>query len=435
MRAIKGSPPRALSLVLAALLLVSFAIAGTHTAGGQTPNPALIDRSTGTLIVEKSPGDPLTQYNEPGGTRYPLDGIRVVAQRIVSVDLTTTQGWIDAQAMNVEEFYRGGSRESELSDPVIAVTDTNGVATFENLPIGLYYITEDPTTTQPQNPHQIKPFVVTIPTSYDGGRSWNYTVRVHAKDQQLQAAKAASHRCVGVRGEITYGVTGRAPAADRNGSISRFELVDPLQDGLEYLRTRDVTILDETTGEKWQLVPGTDFEILQGDGNVVTMRLLAPGRAVLADSRKDNPRVSATWRFVVRVHSKPDDGRFRNVAYLLTASDPDFDRENPPGVPTNEVITRVPCDPGMPTPDPSDPGVPVTPPGTPGTPSTPGQSSVPPGGDTPITTNAVLPPGQSDPPSRPGLAMTGAAVVQFLILGVILVGLGALLLRRDKRGI
>lgn len=84
------------------------------------------------------------------------------------IDLTTEQGWAAARARTVAAAERG-----PLGPAATAVTDANGVARLNGLPVGLYLVTSV------SRGGSYAPFLITLPAGGEAG--WNYAPVVYAK--------------------------------------------------------------------------------------------------------------------------------------------------------------------------------------------------------------------------------------------------------------
>lgn len=415
-------------------------------------NAATIDASRrGSLTIEKSSGDPLTQYGDPTNPsartdRSPLTNLEFTIRRIENADLTTNTGWRVLTKANVSNFYEGGASRDQLGAPTTARTDSSGKARFDDLPVGAYFVEESPHAAELNNVSLISPFIVTIPRTNPGRRSeWLYDVTVAAKDQVLEATKTASKTCVKGGGELQFGISSTIPAPDSRGRIPRLEIADPLPVGVtqvdntdrivvstgrvgkaptEFSIPRDATISVEHTPNS-----GANDPEDADDREVVRMTLTPSGLHRLAKLRSGRPDTEVTWIFDVRVPATQGSIYLDNRAFSLHGGYPEFDMGTKPGVPTNKVRVKVnDCPPGEATvPIP----IPIPNPDlSPGDDNNPGTPPVP-GGDR----DSHQPYPDSEPPAdmaggrSGGLAMTGANVLWLLVAGGALVALGAGLMR------
>ncbi|QPK79513.1 SpaH/EbpB family LPXTG-anchored major pilin [Corynebacterium lizhenjunii] len=421
-------------LIAALLIMALVCLASATHAAAATANPALVDGSrSATLHVHKNAGDPVTQYGDPTNpdaqrSREPIQGVEFFAQRVDNVDLTTNDGWQQAEALKPTQFFEGGDQREHLGQRYIATTGADGVATFADLPLGLYLVTENHATAQRQNLSLVAPFLIALPATNETGDAWNYDVTVQAKDQLITATKQANRTCVAQGQTIEYGVSTTLPAPDADGNITSLSISDPLEAAQRYVEGSTEVLV----GASESSLQADDYTVSVQD-NTVTLTLTDKGLATLAPKRLGKPDLQLTWKFIVDVVATQD--KIRNKAYVTPPGYPAFDRERLTGVPSNQTTVRMPCkepqDPKpipIPVPDPNNPS--TTPPKQPGTPTAPG---------TPISQQT--PPGQSTPGTTPpkanqrtGLSNTGASVFGILGLAVLLIAFGLFLLsRRNER--
>lgn len=450
-----------------AVLLIAFLmVLGLPVA--QAQNASTIDAArTGSLTIHKSEGDPFTQYGDPsrGGAtaeRAPLEGIPFEIRRVTSLDVSSNKGWRDYAKANIEDFFAGGAREKQLGEKQVAKTDANGNARFDDLPLGFYYVSELPTVGQDRSLSLIRPFIVSVPGTDPATRErWLYDVTVNAKDQRLQINKARDRERGIVGDEIRYTMSATSPAPQSDGKIHRYEIVDPLQEDLDYVGEPEVTLTDGH-GKK-DILSSQEYTVEVEKERIVHMSLNDGGLDKLARMRMGNPAAQVTLSFTTKINNRPNDGLIHDKSYLLTEGYPAFDPENPrQGVPSNRVTTVVPVvDEGTPT---STPATETTT-ETSTVPTTRVFTPVPPPSDEPPTVTSTLQttvpdestrervtetiiretnpredvtitrtPGSDDPRRSGPLASTGADVLWAAGVGAVLVLLGAFLARRRQDG-
>lgn len=425
----------------AAVVALAIAYLAAAPVASAEPMPALVDSSArGSITVVKSAGDPFAHFGDPTRSGVPqpvppIEGLEFQAQKVGSINLTTNDGWEAASNLDLTDFVAGGSRNGELDKPQTVATDAEGKAHFSDLALGLYLVTEKSGPAQSLGFNVINPFFVSVPSTAADGKSWDYDVTVHAKDQRIAARKAAAKRCIATGDSVQVGVTSTLPAPDEKDHIGSFQIADPLASELEYVAGSEEAFL---TRADIQSEPNrldvADFDV-RLDDNVATLNLRESGLNKMAKLRKGNPGATLTWRFHVKAVGIPESGFVKNKAFVLPTGYPDFDKETTPGIPTNEMRinigncggetsvphTTVPHEPGKPGgPDstPEEPTVPVPVPG----PGIPGH---------PETFEPAPPAVPSETPSS--LALTGVNVVYLAIIGFALLVAGGWLYRRGVR--
>lgn len=458
------------AVAVAAVLAAVGAPAGAQTQAGvhvqaqavraaEGANPALVDAArTGQLTIQKSLGDPAITHGDPTGEakRPSPEGAVFQVRRVEGVDLTTAEGWREAERLKASDFIPGGPAADRLGAPKQATVDAEGQAVFADLPLGLYYVTEVPGPAMECRWSIAEPFVVALPmTDPETRAQWRYHVQVNAKDQELSSSKAANRTSAKVGEKVNFALTGTVPAPYRDGSISRFEMFDPIDPHLKFIEDSvKVALVDAAPGHDAsprELVRDEDYVVTlerAETGQVASIRLTDAGRAKLAARREGNPAVTVNWSFDAEVVKQPEAGKVTNRGYILVEGYPPFDPNTPPGVPTNEITVEVP--PGPPTPEtPSTPTpgkpTPGKPTPTPPTATPPAPTPVPPV-DIPVPGPGIpVPPAPEEgtPPAQPvpsqpslgkRLAETGANSWRTILAGAVLLAVGIGVLVRARRG-
>ncbi|MCT1596863.1 SpaA isopeptide-forming pilin-related protein [Corynebacterium sanguinis] len=145
----------------------------TGDSNGLQPT-AINGARKGSLSIRITAANPydLGTSNQPGPNE--LAGFTFTVRRIAGIDLTTADGWKKATSMTLEQ-----ARAAEYDYTDTAVTGSDGVAYFEGLPVGLYYVT----ATAPQGGTKQfsapQDMLLTVPVGEEG--VWKYHLIVNAK--------------------------------------------------------------------------------------------------------------------------------------------------------------------------------------------------------------------------------------------------------------
>jgi hypothetical protein len=158
-------------------------------------DPAVIDPSQiGSLAIHAIVGPPLDQSVYPAdgtpltlpASATPLVGAVYTVTEVTGVDLTTNAGWALAQS------YRDdidAARQHLGTVVTSAPTDSSGLTTVSNLPIGLYLVHEVPGTGQGLT--AVRDFLITIPTTDPrDNQSWLYDLHVYPKRERITMTKS-----------------------------------------------------------------------------------------------------------------------------------------------------------------------------------------------------------------------------------------------------
>ena len=228
------------SIAMASLLAVPATMAITGVAGAQAggdlpaagylPNANL----TSNLTIHKLAGadSGIQDLGTAGQESVPADatplaGVTFQVDR-VNVDLTQREGWDAARQMTPET----AAAQLDGSTSVNGVTDENGLIQFENLPLGMYLVTE---TDTPQGVIAGQPFLVYLPMTVDSDGDgvlddWNQDVHVYPKNSVLTLDKEVADAGAQAGDIINYTITGAVPTSltEENSTIAdaQFEFHD-----------------------------------------------------------------------------------------------------------------------------------------------------------------------------------------------------------------
>lgn len=224
MFAMAGSLALSLGVAIPATAPNAAAVVINPAPTSEQPAPPAVERPAslidankpGTLSIHKYLSDQATQAGTgnvqdpiPG---EPLDGIPFKIQR-VDVDLTTDAGWTAAAALTPK------SAKEQLDGTSHEETTKGGVATFTDLPLGVYLVTEQTPTAGATTPNlgtdalvPAAPFLVYIPmTNPDDTSKWNYDVHVYPKNSKIGIEKSVRDAGEQVGDKLTWTITADIP--------------------------------------------------------------------------------------------------------------------------------------------------------------------------------------------------------------------------------
>lgn len=271
---------------LAALVGAVFAVGSIAAPAYAAPIDAT---ESGSLTVHKY--EKQTPTTDPGngteidlGDYTPLAGVEFTIQQVEGIDLTTNGGWAEANALTAD-FASAAPRYADEAVTAITgqgrtlaiatadITDALGEASFADLDLGLYLVTE---TSYPAGVTPSAPFLVTVPlTDPDSGDGWLYDVHVYPKNSMTTATKTVTDAGdIALGDEIEFTITADIP---NEASIDGYRVVDVLSGSLDYSGTA-VTLSNGT-----EIAEGTHFTVGHDtESNTVTVDFTAAGLAVLA---------------------------------------------------------------------------------------------------------------------------------------------------------
>lgn len=157
---------------------VPMTMGSAQTVIGVVDSQAIADidnARTVDLTIIKTPGNP---YDD--GTEPMIEDVTFTIKRIQGINLTTESGWASAREITVPQAQARG-----FTHDFTAVTNAQGEAQFIGLPIGLYLVSETPVPVVGMDPPEIVDFLITLPTGDNDGESWDYSVFVKAKSEEV----------------------------------------------------------------------------------------------------------------------------------------------------------------------------------------------------------------------------------------------------------
>lgn len=225
------------------------------------------------------------EVNVPG---TPLEGATFTVARVEGVDLTTPGGW--AQVPNLSP--QSAATRVNAAGTVTGTTGPNGIATFDDLEIGLYLVTETELPAEATNP--VAPFLVTLPfaTGESGSprNQWIYDVHAYPKNAVTETTKTripAPANSVESRNPdlIRWGISSQIPTLAANDSVTEFVLTDNLPDELVYLPTGPAGVapsgvtVTNAAGLPIPVVAGTDYTLVSDPATgAVTLTFTSGGQ-------------------------------------------------------------------------------------------------------------------------------------------------------------
>lgn len=269
------------SIAMASLLAVPATMAitgaaGAQTTGGDLPAAGYLPNAnlTSNLTIHKLAG--AESGNQDLGTEgqavpegsEPLAGVTFQVDR-VNVDLTQREGWDVARQMTPET----AAAQLDGSTSVNGVTDENGLIQFENLPLGMYLVTE---TDTPQGVIAGQPFLVYLPMTVDSDGDgvlddWNQDVHVYPKNSVLTLDKEVTDAGAQAGDIINYTITGAVPTSltEENSTIAdaQFEFHDFLDAENAYVGGEQAIELTISGGAQNGTVmqEGVHYEVIGND--------------------------------------------------------------------------------------------------------------------------------------------------------------------------
>ncbi|WP_404312525.1 SpaH/EbpB family LPXTG-anchored major pilin [Agrococcus terreus] len=232
-----------------------------------TPNPEGTTRSTGT------------ELSTPPAA--PLQGVQFTVSRVThatALDLTKSSTWQTLSTLSVQTVTTAGNGYSVAQVGTPQTTDAQGVATFGNLPVGVYLVQETSAGSQPIALRS-QPFLVSIPLPEAG--KWNYNVHVYPKNSLTGILLAQDTTAARALGDvIKYTATTDVPNKQDKNPVTSYVITDTIDATQVTFKDAAVRIVDGTTTTN--LVGGTgadrDYDLVtNASTGVVTVTLTPTG--------------------------------------------------------------------------------------------------------------------------------------------------------------
>lgn len=132
---------------------------------------------TGSLELKKVVGNPNDDVEEGNLPPASAEGAVFEIRRLLDIDLRQVEAWKGLDTLDI-----GVVDEMRLGEPRRAVADADGIARFEALEVGVYYVVEIPREVPGYSTPLAAPFLVTVPTGAVEGEGWDYDVRINPKN-------------------------------------------------------------------------------------------------------------------------------------------------------------------------------------------------------------------------------------------------------------
>ena len=290
------------------------------TAASADDAPGIDSGVTGSISVHKSSaeqggqGDGNEITPDPGLDKELL-GVEFTLQPVLhdgaAIDLSTAEGWKLSEAVT----STGTAPTLPTSDYTLGAastqtTDAAGVATFPDLGLGLYLVTE---TKSGDNliSKKHEPFWVTVPYPNADG-SWNYDVHVYPKNQlnEINLTKTVDDTALLLGDDVTWTLETTVPASDL--PYESFKLNDVLPAQLTFVSWGSLSL-------NGTALDAADYEISDDNTEIV---LTNSGLAKLDAAGEATFSID----LVTEVNAIPDGGKVVNEASLTingqTVTDP-----------------------------------------------------------------------------------------------------------------
>ncbi|MDC7109783.1 SpaH/EbpB family LPXTG-anchored major pilin [Corynebacterium pseudodiphtheriticum] len=270
----------------------------------------LIDaNNTGTLKIKKILGDPqlnggATHHGAPSEDSKFLQGATFNIKRL-DIDLTVQQGWrtlndLVANPEKIEETPDHSTQPAE--EKRSQTTNTEGEATFDEIPMGVYVVTEE----SREGYSTSAPFLVSLPYSDGNSGKWEYTRTVYPKNQEFRPNKQVDAQGATLGSNMAYTINAPVPA----GTLSNLKITDNLIENLQLVADSPApkVSFSEGNGAGTPLTAGADYNLTATD-QLLEIEFTESGLGKLEQARIGKPNLQVHVQFEAKVVSLPAAGQ------------------------------------------------------------------------------------------------------------------------------
>lgn len=268
----------------AAIGTAALALVGVAGGAGAVPSdiPPTTEGapSSGSLTIHKLEGsesdEPHNGMELPVGVGTPLSGVTFTVTPVtqvkgVDIDLRNMGGWTLIQDMDTDVADVVAGRGYVTGSPISRTTGSAGVATFVDLPIGVYLVEETGHGSLPIVT-ATAPFLVTVPHSVSDATGeptgqWLYDVHIYPKNQLADEPTKEVGDPSGMLASnavVTWTINAPIPVLNSSDVLTSFVISDDLDGRLPYISPARVSV------SHLSLVPRVDYSLSRSDPVVVT---------------------------------------------------------------------------------------------------------------------------------------------------------------------
>ena len=285
-RSVTIAAAAALSLGVAPLVPANAQVGEVRQDGNVRVSDSTIDKNaTGTLTIYKRANPDATQAptgevveKAPGDA---LEGAGFTLYKVTNADLSTNEGIAAASKLTVATAKQGAAVGEEK------ITDAQGKANWENLPVGVYILRE---TTTPAGYSPAADSLVFIPMTREnatnGGTQWLYDITAYPKNtSQQQPEKKVEDSGKNVGDTVKYTIDTWAQTVREGQYRTIYRIEDTLDPALD-AENSTVQVTPDTFTE------GTDYNVTKNGQNIV-VEFTDAGVAKIQNGQKISATITA----------------------------------------------------------------------------------------------------------------------------------------------
>lgn len=318
----------ALGAAMTALLAVGALSTPALAAPGDFPGGA----DTGSLTVHKFEEAGNTTPFRPDGVGNDtsqlsaLENVEFTISSVDGLDLTQSGSWDILKRLVFTNSTTATDPAAVAPQPstytLTAVedqtTDSDGVAVFNNLPVGAYLVeeTDAPATVTTRT----APFFVSVPLPFEN--TWLHNVHVYPKNSVTGVEKEAGDPDgLGLGSLVPWTINVKVPTLTPGETFTEFDITDDLDNRLEYAPAAS----DSLTVSGGGAVPTDAYSLTSAGTNPVVLTFTDPEGLAWLNANQGN---TISWTLTTRVISNEGDGSIENDA-LVNINGDDFETTTP----------------------------------------------------------------------------------------------------------
>lgn len=211
-----------------------------------------------------------TEITNPSGK--PAEGVKYKIELVQP--LNNRGDWAKAREITNPSEAKAWTGDGWYSND--GTTGEDGTLKFENLPKGLYKVTE---TEVPANSGLVPgaPFLVYVPMTKSEGKGWIYDVHAYPKNSQVTITKEVEDQNAQAGQDYKYTITTGVPAVAKNSTLSKYIVKDELDQNLHAKSATVDVKYGESADSAEALAVGTDYELVK-DGQEIRVEFTETGR-------------------------------------------------------------------------------------------------------------------------------------------------------------
>lgn len=325
------------SVTFAAIVGLSLGVSAPG-AFAQTDGVQVADVAKANIDFNKTGSITIFKRDLNGGTAVPgtgktiedpnsipgkaLQGVEFKVEK-VNIDLKDPKNWKDLKDLNAAEALGKGLDSQKFDNQT---TGPDGKATFTNLPVGIYVVTE---VKAPTGVIKGAPFVVSVPFTDAEGTAWNYNPVVYPKNTKAEATKTVEDSKKNAGEIITYKVKTPIPTLAEGKHLKKYVITDDYEEDKVEIKEKNEVKLSWADGEE---IPAALYDLNRNDGGKLVVTFKSYGELEKHQGEQITTSIQATVK-------ENFDGEIKNSAKVLFNNPNSESDDDDVDVPTNEVFT------------------------------------------------------------------------------------------------